>query len=79
MEQEKNKLVNLCAAWQNANVNGKVEIQNTVFPLGLVYSQKTGFLNSKNEGLMGDLDQFFQQLGNFTGDVDTFTVVRSET
>jgi hypothetical protein len=57
-------------AWKKAGINGRRELQTAMFPDGLVWSHEGGFLNSKNAGLMQDLNELFQSLENSNGSVD---------
>ena len=64
IEQGQRELVDLVGAWRKAGITGRTELQNALFPDGLVWSHKGGFLNSKNVGLMHDWNEFFQLLGD---------------
>jgi len=44
----------------------------TLFADGLVWNHETGFLNSKNVGLMHDLNEFVQSLRDCTTSLDDF-------
>jgi hypothetical protein len=52
-------------------VAGK-NFKTALFPDGLVWGHSCGFLNSKNVGLMHDLDQFLQSLEVFGTSADDF-------
>jgi len=72
IEESQRELVDLVSAWKKAGVSGRKELQSALFPDGLVWSHESGFLNSKNVGLMHDLDEFFQSLGDSKTSVDDF-------
>jgi hypothetical protein len=64
IEQGQRELVDLVSAWRKAGITGRTELQTAAFPDGLVWSHESGFLNSKNVGLMHAWHEFFQSLGD---------------
>jgi DNA invertase Pin-like site-specific DNA recombinase len=64
IEQGQRELVDLVSAWGKAGITGRTELQNALFPDGLVWSHESGFLNSQNVGLMHAWHEFFQSLGD---------------
>ncbi len=75
IEQGQRELVDLVGAWRKAGITGRTELQNALFPDGLVWSHKGGFLNSKNVGLMHDWNEFFQSLGDSRTMLNDFFVL----
>ena len=56
-------------------ITGRVELQKALFPDGLVWSHRSGFLNSQNTKLMGDWSEYFQSLGDSRADLNNFLVL----
>jgi len=72
IEQGQRELVDLVSAWRKAGITGRTELQTAAFPDGLVWSHESGFLNSKNVGLMHAWHEFFQSLGDSRTMVNDF-------
>ncbi|MFZ3264798.1 MAG: zinc ribbon domain-containing protein [Terriglobales bacterium] len=72
IEQSQRELVDLVSAWRKAGISGRTELQNALFPDGLVWSHESGFLNSKNVGLMHAWGEFFQSLGDSRTSLNDF-------
>ncbi|HYL13824.1 MAG TPA: recombinase family protein [Terriglobales bacterium] len=61
-QQARLEKISFLATWRAAGIEGKLKLQQAMFPDGLVWSHETGFLNPKNQGLMQDLRECFQKL-----------------
>jgi site-specific DNA recombinase len=72
IEQSQRELVDLVNAWRKSGAVQKRELQTALFPDGLAWSHESGFLNSKNTGLMEELNEFFQSLENSSATLDSF-------
>lgn len=57
-ELSKSLLVDISTAWQKANVSQKQRVQNVLFPNGLKYHPEKGILNSGNDCLFNQLEDF---------------------
>jgi hypothetical protein len=57
-EFSKSLLVDIAIAWKNADVDGKQRVQNILFPGGLKYHPEKGILNSENDCLFNQLEDF---------------------
>ena len=54
--------ISLVKTWRTADIQGKLGLQRTMLPDGLVWNHEVGFLNHKNEIFMDGLRQLFQKL-----------------
>jgi len=73
-KQSKLENISLVATWRNAAIEGKIELQKTLFPGGLFWSHENGFLNRKNKWLMESFLQFFEQVSNSQEELHNFAV-----
>jgi hypothetical protein len=51
-------MVDIAAAWEKADVDQKQRVQNVLFPSGLKYDPQKGILNSENNCLFNQLEDF---------------------
>ena len=51
-------LVDIATAWERADVSQKQRVQNVLFPSGLKYHPEKGILNSENDCLFNQLENF---------------------
>jgi hypothetical protein len=58
LEFSKSLLVDISTAWERANVDQKQRVQNILFPNGLRYHPDKGILNSSNDCLFNQLEDF---------------------
>jgi conjugative relaxase-like TrwC/TraI family protein len=72
--QSKLENISLVNTWRDAAVEGKIELQETLFPEGLYWSHESGFLNRKNKWLLESFLQFFEQVSHSQEDVHNFAV-----
>ena len=54
-------LRNVGTTWERAAINQKVMVQNLLFPSGLRYSPKDGFLNHANPSLFSDWQLLYRE------------------
>ena len=57
-EFSKSLLVDIASAWERADVSQKQRVQNVLFPSGLKYHPEKGILNSENDCLFNQLENF---------------------
>ena len=57
-EFSKSLLVDIATAWERADVSQKQRVQNVLFPSGLKYHPEKGILNSENDCLFNQLENF---------------------
>jgi site-specific DNA recombinase len=57
-EFSKSLLVDIATAWERADVSQKQRVQNVLFPSGLKYHPEKGILNSDNDCLFNQLENF---------------------
>jgi site-specific DNA recombinase len=57
-EFSKSLLVDIATAWGKADVDQKQRVQNVLFPTGLKYHPQEGILNSNNDCLFNQLEDF---------------------
>jgi hypothetical protein len=74
-QQSKLENISFVATWRNAAIEGKIELQKTLFPGGLFWSHESGFLNRKNKWLMEGFLQLFEQASNSQQDLHDFIVM----
>ena len=58
LEFSKSLLVDIATAWKRADVDQKQRLQNILFPDALKYHPEKGILNSTNESLFNQLEDF---------------------
>ena len=56
-------LADIAAAWQRANPEQRQRVQNLLFPEGISYSPKEGFLNRSNSSLFNVLEEMGSEKG----------------
>jgi hypothetical protein len=54
----KSLLVDISTAWERADIDQKQRVQNVLFPNGLKYHPAKGILNSENDCLFNQLEDF---------------------
>ena len=57
-EFSRSLLVDIATAWERADVSQKQRVQNVLFPSGLKYHPEKGILNSENDCLFNQLENF---------------------
>ena len=57
-EFSKSLLVDIATAWERADISQKQRVQNVLFPSGLKYHPEKGILNSENDCLFNQLENF---------------------
>jgi site-specific DNA recombinase len=57
-EFSKSLLVDIATAWERADIDQKQKVQNVLFPFGLKYHPQDGILNSDNDCLFNQLEDF---------------------
>lgn len=72
--QKSLKDVRFVQIWDGATLQGKVNLQKALFPAGLYYDPKKGYLNSRNQAVMDDIYQCIQSLGNTPQEMKAFLV-----
>jgi site-specific DNA recombinase len=60
-QQTKLENVSFVQKWRDAEVQAKIELQQALFPDGLVWSHETGYLDRQNKWLIEDLLPVFQE------------------
>jgi hypothetical protein len=73
-QQTKLEKVSFVNAWHNAGIQGKQELQEALFPDGLVWSHEMGFLNHQNKWLIEDLMPIFQEFSRSPMSIQNFAV-----
>ena len=58
LEFSRSLLVDIASAWQRADIDQKQRVQNLLFPSGLFYHPEKGILNSGNDCLFNQLQDF---------------------
>ncbi len=58
LEFSRSMLVDIASAWKAADVDQKQRVQNNLFPSGLEYHPEKGILNSGNNCLFNELEDF---------------------
>lgn len=58
LEFSKSLLVDIASAWARADIDQKQRVQNILFPTGLKYHPQKGILNSNNDCLFNQLEDF---------------------
>jgi site-specific DNA recombinase len=71
-QQVKLENVSFVETWQKADIKGKLELQEALFPDGLVWSHEMGFLNRQNKWLIEDLAVISQEFARTPMSVDHF-------